>query len=1121
MTTARKYNPGFLSDDELVASFCVRKGEFDSMLEVLRDCTGRANTHQLVIGPRGSGKTSLLLRVAAEIRRDSDLNGRFFPIVFAEESYEVSTAGEFWLECLTRLADQAPRTGDGTDLRATVQDLRAIRDDRTLGERCLGVLQDFADREGKRLVVVVENLNMMFADMMDTEAGWRLRQTLQTEPRIVLLASATARFDEIDNPDSAFYELFRDLTLRPLDTTDCAILWNAVSGRPREHDTIRALEILTGGSPRLLAIVARFGAQLSLRELMADLLDLVDDHTEYFKSHLDVLPAQERRVYLALAALWKPATTRETAERARLDTSKCSAQLGRLIDRGAVAVTGGSARRKLYYLTERLYNIYYLMRRGRGPDPVIEALVRFMEAYYSPSELREVGRSILDEATALDDGDRLLHRTAFGRLVELPSLAPHREELISLAPAIWRGAVAVLAGEESWSTRLTSFLRKAIEHLAEDKHLVAGRLQGVGEDWKASVQNFPSNGKPADLDGIALAFLNDIARAVAPDRRSDLFSSWADMAEALGGGDTPAADEAVARTGRAFTLLALERPDDALAASGEALKLVVEADTPVPFLIVTFPLIAEGIAFTSLNRCEEALAVWDRMERLSGELYPAHARVLTGAAGFLKVATFLRFDRFDEASIALDELLRQFPGPAVQVFLAPTAEVIARIWASSGRPGGTARAITVCDLFIARFASSEDPSMNRMMAGVFAQKGILLAGSNKQEEALLAFDEALHRFGNADTEELPDLMAAALFNKGVALSELNRHEEAVSAWDELLKRLGDQSMQHELVFSTLLNKVDRLVAINRAGEALTVCDDAIESLEAKNDPDFSYRAVIFKLDRAGILLRLNRFEEALEGWEPVLRPPEPTDTPEMIHAISKAFADKGIAFNCLNRPREALAAFEELLEHFDSGQWANVSLQVSWAHSHRSHALVRLGRLDEALAAANEALERSGPSGAPDSLRAAEVALWSKLQVEMNLGRWDAAIATVDRLLGLGYGLMPENRWRLHLARAKAFLSMGDRDTCALNVQAALLILSVLRPIPDDALRFLSQVAFEMEPALMRDLIQASPAAELLLPLTVALERELGLDPRVSREVEEVAEDIRRDFARPQKANPL
>ena len=193
------------------------------------------------------------------------------------------------------------------------------------------------------------------------------------------------------------------------------------------------MRILTGGSPRLLAIVARFGADLSFRELMADLLDLVDDHTEYFKSHLDALPAQERRVYLALAELWKPATAREIADRARLETSKCSAQLARLTERGAVEVTGGTARRRLYYLAERLYNIYYLMRRAHGPAPMIEALVRFMEGWYSVDELKEFWARMVREAPALDDRTLGLYRIAFQQLVRLPSLAAHREEMVSLA----------------------------------------------------------------------------------------------------------------------------------------------------------------------------------------------------------------------------------------------------------------------------------------------------------------------------------------------------------------------------------------------------------------------------------------------------------------------------------------------------------------------------------------------------------------------------------------------------------------------------------------------------------------------------------------------------------------
>ena len=384
----KKYNPGFLTDSEIISSFCVRTGEFDSIIESVRECTGNSNTHTIVIGPRGSGKTHLLLRVAAEVRRGTLLAG-FFPIVFAEESYEVSTIGEFWLECLGRLAEQAPED-ERANLRLSYDDIRATANDRELADRSLGLILDFADHHGKRVLLLVENLNMLFSDLVDPDAGWRLRHTLQTEPRIILLGSATSRFKEIDSPDHALYDLFRLVTLRPLDTDECTVLWQAVSGKPSPEGAIRPLEILTGGNPRLLAIIARFGAGRTFLELMDDLLDLVDDHTEYFKSHLESLPAQERRVYLALARLWKPATTREIAAQARLDINICSSLLKRLEGRGAVAVEGGTARRRQYYLTERLYNIYYLLRRGGGSNRVVEALVDFMSCFYSRAEMRDL-----------------------------------------------------------------------------------------------------------------------------------------------------------------------------------------------------------------------------------------------------------------------------------------------------------------------------------------------------------------------------------------------------------------------------------------------------------------------------------------------------------------------------------------------------------------------------------------------------------------------------------------------------------------------------------------------------------------------------------------------------------
>lgn len=384
--TLRKYNPAFLSDSEIIDRFCVRRVEFLSLVETLRETEGDSNVHRIVIGPRGSGKTTLLLRVVAEVKRDPDLSNKFIALVLPEERYEVATAGEFWLECLDHLAHQVSDPDSSAHIRQAHEELRTIGNDRALNDLCVQTLVDFATVQGKRLLIVAENLNSMFDAIDDPDCGWRLRKILQTEPSIMLFASATSRFNEIDHPAHALYGFFDAMMLRRLSTEECTTLWANVSGSETDGSDIRPIEILTGGNPRLLAIAARFGGMLSFRALIRELLDLVDDHTEYFRSRLEALPPRERRVYLALAELWRPATCREVAEVARLSTSHCSAHIRRLIGRGAVQAAGGTPRRKEYYLTERMYNIYYLLRKRGGSSEIVQALIRFMASYYSAPE---------------------------------------------------------------------------------------------------------------------------------------------------------------------------------------------------------------------------------------------------------------------------------------------------------------------------------------------------------------------------------------------------------------------------------------------------------------------------------------------------------------------------------------------------------------------------------------------------------------------------------------------------------------------------------------------------------------------------------------------------------------
>lgn len=165
---------------------------------------------------------------------------------------------------------------------------------------------DFADEQKKRILLVVENFNMLLSDQLNDEDAWAMRHTLLNEPRIMLLASATSRFEQVEIEGKPMFDLFRYIDLKPLNEAECRALWSAVTRQKPNDSRVRPLEILTGGNPRLLTIISSFATNMSLKELMSDLLHLVDEHTEYFKSHLDNLPAVERKVYLALAEIWGP-----------------------------------------------------------------------------------------------------------------------------------------------------------------------------------------------------------------------------------------------------------------------------------------------------------------------------------------------------------------------------------------------------------------------------------------------------------------------------------------------------------------------------------------------------------------------------------------------------------------------------------------------------------------------------------------------------------------------------------------------------------------------------------------------------------------------------------------------
>ena len=397
------HNPAQLDDSDVRARFVVREHELAELVGHLRE--GDPPRHALVIGQRGMGKSLLLRRLAIAVTDDPTLSERWLPVLMPEELYGVTTLGDLWLAALDHLARML---GD-RDLVEQRAALLREPDPARLESLALQRILAAGRSRGRKILLLAENLDMLLDDQVSAEEGWSLRQTLQTEHDLLLVATAVTSFAQVEESGEAFYGFFHRLDLDPLGDDEIRTLWREVNGETLAGQRVVPIRVLSGGNPRLVAVLAQFAHRPNVPGLRESLDLLIDEYTPYFKANIEALPALERKVFSTLADIWAPATSAEVAERARMSSNKVSALLNRLVRRGAVQVVGQESGRQRYELTERLYNLYHLLRRPDGEGRV-RALVAMLTHLYEPVVLlRDVLPSIVQATdaaphSALDTG---------------------------------------------------------------------------------------------------------------------------------------------------------------------------------------------------------------------------------------------------------------------------------------------------------------------------------------------------------------------------------------------------------------------------------------------------------------------------------------------------------------------------------------------------------------------------------------------------------------------------------------------------------------------------------------------------------------------------------------------
>lgn len=398
------YDPQLLTEDDFLRGFIARRPCLERQgRHILNNINATLTRHRLIIGQRGMGKTALLRRVAIAVRDNKALHQHWIPLSFREEQYNIAQLQQLWANCADALSDWCEDQQD----RDSMDQLRRACD---AAEPLWPVIQAVADKHQRRLLLLVDNLQLILDNLSDADQ-WAWRDALQARNGPMLLACSPTLPSQLTDRDGAFYEFFSLETLRELTAAELhshlrTLADNRGDAGHRVHtqldqhpQRVDVLHTLCGGSPRTLTLIYHVLEQLPDQPTpgIAQVLEAVLEHaTPLYKARTEALSPQQRRIVDAIGLHWDPTHSSAIHQATGLAPSNISPQIKRLEEDGLIDKVPLDGKRKGYQLVERSYATWYLMRHGnRRTRKRLHALAEFLEHYHSTQALAPHARQLL------------------------------------------------------------------------------------------------------------------------------------------------------------------------------------------------------------------------------------------------------------------------------------------------------------------------------------------------------------------------------------------------------------------------------------------------------------------------------------------------------------------------------------------------------------------------------------------------------------------------------------------------------------------------------------------------------------------------------------------------------
>ncbi len=197
-----------------------------------------------------------------------------------------------------------------------------------------------------------------------------------------------------------FYQFFKILQLHGLTINETKALLLKLGEYYKERNAkkiiktqpgrIEALRRITGGVIRTIIILFEIFIDDTNGNAFLDLEKILDIVTPLYQHRMDMLSSQQQEIIDFIALNWDAVSTKEIAKKTRIESKAVSSQLKQLEKYYIIEKIKTNTKNYIYRISERFFNIWYLMRPGNNWDEKrVRFLVEFLQSWCNKNELEK------------------------------------------------------------------------------------------------------------------------------------------------------------------------------------------------------------------------------------------------------------------------------------------------------------------------------------------------------------------------------------------------------------------------------------------------------------------------------------------------------------------------------------------------------------------------------------------------------------------------------------------------------------------------------------------------------------------------------------------------------------